>query len=50
MTAYFESAWERRGSRSDGAPFTVSTYGRYMVYDPIHHLNDVNALLEDVLE
>jgi hypothetical protein len=33
--------WERRGSRSDGAEFTVDTFGRYMIHDPIHHLHDV---------
>ena len=35
------SDWDRRGRRSDGASFTVSTIARYMVHDPIHHLWDV---------
>jgi len=33
--------WERTGFRSDGAAFTVSTFARYLVHDPIHHLHDV---------
>jgi DinB superfamily len=35
--------WERRGTRSDGADFTVATFGRYMIHDPIHHLHEVTA-------
>jgi hypothetical protein len=31
----------RTGTRSDGARFTVETFGRYLVHDPIHHLWDV---------
>jgi hypothetical protein len=34
-------AWPRRGRRSDGADFSVATFGRYMIHDPIHHLHDV---------
>ncbi|HEX8803749.1 MAG TPA: DinB family protein [Acidimicrobiales bacterium] len=34
-------AWGRTGTRSDGARFTVDTFARYMVHDPIHHLWDV---------
>lgn len=33
--------WRRRGLRSDGAEFTVDTFGRYLIHDPIHHLWDV---------
>jgi hypothetical protein len=33
--------WERTGYRSDGAAFTVATFARYLVHDPIHHLHDV---------
>ncbi|HUQ40190.1 MAG TPA: DinB family protein [Acidimicrobiales bacterium] len=35
--------WERTGNRSDGARFTVQTFARYMVHDPIHHLHDVTS-------
>lgn len=33
--------WQRRGRRSDGATFTVATFSRYFVHDPVHHLHDV---------
>jgi hypothetical protein len=33
--------WQRTGSRSDGARFTVDTFARYLVHDPIHHVHDV---------
>jgi hypothetical protein len=32
--------WQRTGNRSDGARFTVETFARYFVHDPIHHLHD----------
>jgi hypothetical protein len=35
--------WQRTGRRSDGAQFTVETFGRYLVHDPIHHLYDVTG-------
>jgi hypothetical protein len=35
--------WQRTGVRSDGALFTVETFGRYLVHDPTHHLWDVGA-------
>ncbi len=35
--------WERTGLRSDGAHFTVDSFGRYFIHDPIHHLWDVGA-------
>jgi hypothetical protein len=34
-------AWRRTGNRSDGAAFTVASYARYLVHDPVHHLDDV---------
>jgi hypothetical protein len=37
--------WDRRGRRSDGASFTVETFARYLIHDPIHHLHDVGAPL-----
>jgi DinB superfamily len=33
--------WNRRGRRSDGASFTVETFGRYFAHDWVHHLWDV---------
>ncbi len=35
--------WLRPGRRSDGAAFTVETFGRYFMHDPIHHLYDVTG-------
>ena len=35
--------WRRPGRRSDGAVFTVETFGRYLVHDPVHHLYDVTG-------
>jgi hypothetical protein len=35
--------WERTGRRSDGAEFTVDTFSRYLVHDPVHHLFDVTG-------
>ena len=40
--------WQRTGERSDGSSFTVETFARYFLHDPVHHLVDVrrgNALL-----
>lgn len=33
--------WARPGRRSDGASFTVDTFSRYLLHDPVHHLHDV---------
>jgi hypothetical protein len=35
-------AWQRTGRRSDGAAFTVTTFARYFIHDPVHHLHDVH--------
>ncbi|WP_460367514.1 DinB family protein [Actinocorallia lasiicapitis] len=35
--------WKRTGRRSDGASFTVETFGRYFIHDPIHHWVDVSG-------
>jgi len=35
--------WQRTGSRSDGARFTVETFARYLMHDPVHHLYDVTG-------
>jgi hypothetical protein len=36
--------WLRPGRRSDGATFTVETFARYFIHDPIHHLYDVTGV------
>jgi hypothetical protein len=33
--------WQRTGSRSDGAEFTIESFARYFVHDIVHHLYDV---------
>ncbi len=41
--------WDRTGFRSDGAAFTVDSFARYFLHDPVHHLVDVttgNALID----
>lgn len=45
LAALYESVrgdqWARTGTRSDGAPFTVESFGRYLLHDLMHHLVDV---------
>lgn len=38
-----DGAWQRTGRRSDGAAFTVESFARYLVHDPVHHLHDVRS-------
>lgn len=33
--------WSRPGRRSDGVAFTIETFAKYFIHDPIHHLYDV---------
>jgi hypothetical protein len=35
--------WERTGFRSDGARFTVESFARYFIHDPVHHYYDVTG-------
>jgi len=35
--------WARPGRRSDGASFTVETFAKYFLHDPVHHLHDVHG-------
>jgi DinB superfamily len=35
--------WRRPGRRSDGAQFTIESFARYLVHDPVHHLWDVGV-------
>jgi hypothetical protein len=47
LAAHFDQVdgdqWDRPGRRSDGADFTVATFARYFVHDPVHHLWDATA-------
>jgi hypothetical protein len=36
-----DDQWAREGRRSDGARFTVESFARYLLHDPVHHLTDV---------
>jgi len=35
-----DDEWQRTGFRSDGAAFTIDSFTRYMVHDPVHHVYD----------
>ncbi|MBB5867155.1 hypothetical protein F4553_000534 [Allocatelliglobosispora scoriae] len=35
--------WQRPGTRSDGAHFTIDTFARYFLHDVVHHLADVTG-------
>jgi hypothetical protein len=47
IAAHFENLapghWRRTGSRSDGAHFSVESFARYFIHDPVHHLYDVTG-------
>ena len=43
LAALPDEAWGRPGRRSDGAGFTVESFARYVLHDPIHHLTDVTG-------
>lgn len=38
--------WDRRGTRSDGAEFTVESIARYLLHDVEHHLWDAHRILD----
>ncbi len=40
--------WQRTGDRSDGSSFTIETFARYFLHDPVHHLDDVRRGLADL--
>lgn len=42
FAAVTDEQWSRTGRRSDGARFTVDTFARYFVHDPVHHVDDVH--------
>lgn len=36
--------WERTGSRSDGASFTIDSFAcSFFIHDPVHHLHHVTS-------
>ena len=40
--------WHRTSERSDGSVFTVDSFARYLLHDPIHHLRDVGEPFDPV--
>jgi len=39
--------WARPGRRSDGAAFSVDSFARYLIHDPVHHLWDCGFAAPD---
>ena len=35
--------WQRTGFRSDGAAFTIDSFTRYLIHDPVHHVHDAET-------
>jgi hypothetical protein len=44
------TGWQRAGTRSDGATFTVESLARYLLHDVAHHLWDVEQGYEAIIE
>ncbi len=38
-----EGEWGRTGERSDGAFFTIDSFARYLLHDPVHHVHDITV-------
>ena len=36
-----DDQWQRTGRRDNGSAFTIDTFARYLLHDPVHHLADV---------
>jgi hypothetical protein len=36
-----DQQWDRTGHRSDGATYTIETFGKYLLHDPVHHVWDI---------
>jgi len=46
LAAAFDAVtdWSRPGRRSDGVSFTIETFAKYFIHDPVHHLYDVTKV------
>ena len=42
-----DARWLRTSERSDGSVFTVDSFAKYLLHDPIHHLWDVGEPFGD---
>ncbi|HEX3796172.1 MAG TPA: DinB family protein [Acidimicrobiales bacterium] len=49
FTGITGATWNRTGRRSDGAHFTITEFGRYLVHDPVHHVRDVRQDLPGLI-
>lgn len=45
-----DDQWDRPGTRSDGATFTVDSFARYILHDVTHHLWDVEQGFKAIQE
>jgi hypothetical protein len=43
-----DDQWTRTSERSDGSVFTVDSFAKYLLHDPIHHLRDVGEPFDGV--
>lgn len=43
LDAVTAAQWHRPGRRSDGSRFTIDTFARYVIHDPIHHIWDLTG-------
>lgn len=43
VAAVPDGDWTRTGLRGDGATFTIESFVRYLLHDPVHHLTDVTG-------
>ena len=43
-----DDSWGRTGRRSDGASFTIESFARYLIHDPVHHIVDVRRGYEQL--
>ncbi len=43
-----DDQWQRTGTRSDGAAFTVDSFARYHLHDLVHHAHDVSHVTKRV--
>ena len=43
-----DDQWQRTGTRSDGATFTIDSFARYHLHDLVHHAHDVSHVTKRV--
>ena len=45
-----DTSWDRPGLRSNGSRFTIASFAKYALHDPVHHLKDVELGFEALAE